>query len=185
MYIDLSICVLIIVIVIAIFSVFSPRKKTVREGIFGEADENNALSALDDLFSQIDQGRVQEVDGNYLMQNADQIEMAKVNDQIALQDADKEHMTFFHPVNTQYWPYYFYSQPYQYQDGGAWPPGMKSRLYNWQPGFETSGWSYWLRPGMAYTRWPRSRWVKQNGSYYFINNGGLKDRLRDYTGEPS
>jgi len=59
---------------------------------------------------------------------------------------------------------------------GAWPSALEltSRLYNWQPGYATSGWSYRMRPGMSYTRWPRNRWIRNNGSFYFINNG--KDR---------
>lgn len=91
----------------------------------------------------------------------------------------KSGASFFNgPADTRYWPYYHYTFPYQYTEGGAWPPNMYSRLYNWQPGFATSGWSYWMRPGMSYARWPRNRWVKNNGSFYFINNG--KDRTKDF-----
>jgi hypothetical protein len=87
-------------------------------------------------------------------------------------------LAFSHPVNNRYWPYYYYTYPYQYTEGGAWPPNMYSRLRNWQPGYDTAGWSYWMRPGISYARWPRNRWVHNNGSYYFINNG--KDRSKDY-----
>jgi hypothetical protein len=178
--------ILIALCILALVFLFSSCRQNVREGIFGEVDQDNALSALDDLNSKMLGGRIEEVDADYLKKYAHQIYLAKLKDVgIANEDAEKEHMTFFHPVNTTYWPYYHYSAPYQYENGGAWPPGMKSRLYNWQPGFGTSGWSYWMRPGISYNRWPRSRWVKQNGSYYFINNGGQKDRQNDFTDNPS
>lgn len=84
----------------------------------------------------------------------------------------------FDPVNTRYWPYYHYTFPYQHTEGGAWPPGMYSRFYNWQPGYDTAGWSYWMRPGMSYNRWPRNRWIQKLGDHYTINNG--TDRSKDY-----
>lgn len=178
----LMILTLIIIILLTLFIFNFCKTKNVKEGIFGIADENNALSALEDL----NNGIIEEVDRDYLKNHAHNIYMAKLRDVgIAANDAEKEHMTFLNPVDTRYWPNYLNSLPYQYQDGGAWPPNMQSRLYNWQPGFETSGWSYWLRPGVYYDKWPRSRWVKQNGNYYFINNGGIKDRKRDYTSDPS
>lgn len=94
-------------------------------------------------------------------------------------DDKKEDMAFFNgPANTRYWPYYHYTFPYQHTEGGAWPPNMFSRMYNWQPGYATSGWSYWMRPGMSYSRWPRNRWIRNNGSFYFINQG--KDRSKDF-----
>ena len=77
----------------------------------------------------------------------------------------------YDPINQRYWPYFYYSFPYNYKQGGAWPPGLFSKLYNWSPSFYTgSTWSYSMRPGMYYTHWPRSRWVRGNGDYYFINN---------------
>jgi len=89
------------------------------------------------------------------------------------------------PVNSKYWPYYYYSFPYQNMTSGPFPPGLYSSLYNWQPAFETSGWSNWLRPGMYYNAWPRGRWVrkqeKTSGSYYYINNGGDSDRVKDFS----
>ena len=93
----------------------------------------------------------------------------------------KENLTFFNPVNYRYWPSYYYSYPYN-TNTGAWPPGMYSKLYYWEPGFQTSGWSTWLRPGMYYKRWPRSRWIRNNGNKYFINNGGSNqsERENDY-----
>lgn len=126
---------------------------------------------------------VQEVSPKFIEENAHKIYLVKSPQKE--KDDSMEQMTFFHPVNSQYWPQYYYGQPYQYKFGGAWPPNMFSRLYNWQPGFQTSGWSYWLRPGITYDRWPRGRWVKQNGTFYFVNNGSEHDRMNDYTGQPS
>jgi len=86
-----------------------------------------------------------------------------------------------HVVDIKQFPYYHYTRPYRYEDGGAWPPNMFTRMLNWYPGFSTgTGWSYWMRPGMSYSKWPRNRWVNTNGAYYRIDNGGEKDRQRDY-----
>lgn len=176
----IGVCLIVILIALLFFLLKYQQKRD----HFGEDDHSYALAALSDLDAGMIDNRIDEVDDEFLKKNAPNVYMVKMrDDKIAAEDAKKEYMTFFNPVNTQYWPYYFYSDPYKYQEGGAWPPGMKSRLYNWQPGFETSGWSYWLRPGVTYSRWPRSRWVKQNGSFYFINNGS--DRSNDYTGDPS
>lgn len=84
----------------------------------------------------------------------------------------------FDPVYTRYWPHYHYTFPYENTEGGSWPPNMHTRYYNWQPGYDTSGWSFWMRPGMSYTQWPRNRWVQKLGGHYTIDNG--KDRSKDY-----
>ena len=62
--------------------------------------------------------------------------------------------------------------PAQFAHGGAWPPGMYSRLRQWSPGYDTtSNWSWAFRPGLKYKKWPRSRWVAHdNNYYYYINN---------------
>jgi len=64
--------------------------------------------------------------------------------------------------------------PYQFAHGGAWPPGMFTRLRQWSPGFNsTSNWMWAFRPGMKFKKWPRSRWVAKPpklDSYYYINN---------------
>jgi hypothetical protein len=87
--------------------------------------------------------------------------------------------TLFHPSNAGYWPNHFYGNPLRYKSGGGWPPNMFSRSYNWEPGFSTgSGWSFWMRPGMSYQKWPRNRWVRNNHKFYYINNG--TDRAHDY-----
>jgi len=88
-----------------------------------------------------------------------------------------EGYTAFHAENTRYWPQYYYSFPYNYKYGGAWPPGMYSRLYFWSPGYSSgSGWSYYLRPGIGYKYYPRNRWIRNttNGTggntYYYLTN---------------
>lgn len=80
------------------------------------------------------------------------------------------------------WPYFYYTLPYRYESGGAWPPGMYSRMNHWQPGYDVHGWSFDMRPGMAHDRWRRNVWVKNNGSKYFIDNGTKEDRVYDYFG---
>ncbi len=62
--------------------------------------------------------------------------------------------------------------PYQFSHGGAWPPGMYSRLRQWSPGYDTTtNWSWAFRPGLKYKKWPRSRWVAHDSNYYYyINN---------------
>jgi hypothetical protein len=80
------------------------------------------------------------------------------------------------------WPFYYYTLPYRYQEGGAWPPNMYTRFAHWQPGYDVHGWSFEMRPGMAYDRWPRNRWVKQNGTKNFVYNGPREDRIYDYWG---
>lgn len=93
-------------------------------------------------------------------------ELEKLESQILLVAHGKTKEGYSFAKN--YWPYYYYSYPYESQV--AWPPGLYSRLYNWQPGFTTSGWSYQLRPGIQYVRMPRARWFRNNGRYYYINN---------------
>lgn len=85
-----------------------------------------------------------------------------------------------HVTNIRQWPYYYYTLPYRYQDGGAWPPGMYTRLSQWQPGYDVTGWSFDMRPGVGFVRFPRNRWLKTDGHKYYINNGGKSDRLEDY-----
>lgn len=101
-------------------------------------------------------------------------------DDIYLVKTPREGMKYFHSENTRLWPHTYFSFPYNYKYGGAWPKGMYSRLRHWSPGFYTgTGWSYYLRPGMGYKYWPRGRWIRNttNGgdSYYYISNRG------DYT----
>lgn len=100
-----------------------------------------------------------------------------------LRKCNTEHMTLSpHVPDIRMWPFYYYTLPYRYQQGGAWPPGMYTRMTHWQPGYDVHGRSFDMRPGMAYDRWPRDRWLKQNGSHYFIDNGTQEDRIYDYWG---
>ncbi len=85
----------------------------------------------------------------------------------------KEGFTYNQPVNTKYWPFHYYSFPYMNKHGGAWPPGMFSRLYYQSPTFHIgSGLSTDFRPGVQFnpTGWPRHRWIKQKGGYNTITN---------------
>jgi hypothetical protein len=112
----------------------------------------------------------------------DKILIIVVKDPQDSSEDGKESFMFYHPVNQRYWPNYYYSFPYTYASGGSWPPGMYSRLYNYTPGFNTSNWSYYLRPGMYYKRWGNnSNWLrKEGGGYYFVNNGTSRERPMDY-----
>lgn len=87
-----------------------------------------------------------------------------------------------HIPDVRYWPYYHYTLPYRYEQAGAWPPGMYSRFSHWHPGYHTHTWSFDKRPGMGFVAWPRNRWVRNNGSYYHIDNGTIRDRMYDYYG---
>lgn len=82
---------------------------------------------------------------------------------------------FMFPNNNMYWPQYYYSFPYNYENGGIWPPGMYNRLNFWSPGFYSgSGLSWGSRPGAVNELWPRNRWVNSppSGKYYNITNNG-------------
>lgn len=140
---------------------------------FTEEDHKNGIRALEEL-EQIFKsgGKIQDVSDEELEKLIDKIYI--VRSEVA-DDTTKEHMNFFHSENTRYWPYYYYSFPYNYKYGGAWPPGMYSRLYYWAPGYYTgSGLSYHMRPGMGYKYWPRNRWIRHtkggNQTYYYITN---------------
>jgi len=85
-----------------------------------------------------------------------------------------------HVTNIRQWPYYYYTLPYRYESGGAWPPNMYTRMSHWYPGYDVTGWSFDMRPGFGFIRFPRNRWLKNDGGHYYINNGGEKDRLEDY-----
>jgi hypothetical protein len=132
-----------------------------------DADRDEAMKALKYLEDHPDD--VIDVQEETLHDMADKIYLVK-SQAIAVGGDRNEDFEF--PINTNYWPQYYYSYPYQYKYGGAWPPGMFSRLYEWSPGFYVSGWRYGLRPGLKFGRWNRNRWVRHNNSYYFINNTG-------------
>jgi hypothetical protein len=48
------------------------------------------------------------------------------------------------------------------------PPNLYNRMNFWYPGFNTSSWSWWFRPGMK-TGF-QSFWIKNNGNYFYIQN---------------
>lgn len=134
---------------------------------FTAKDHSQGKEAVRELFTMLDKGKEPP-------EISDE-ELAKLSDDIFLvvtpSKNSKEHLSFFHPVNTRYWPYYYYSFPYNYKYGGAWPPGMYSRLYFWSPGFYTgTGWMYYMRPGMGYKYWQRNIWLRNNGNYYNVSN---------------
>jgi hypothetical protein len=164
-------CLLLVVLLaLVLFLVLWPKHH--EKESFGSEDQNYAITALEILQSDLHNGTVIDVGDRFLERfELDVIAVAKEND-------GKEHLTFAQPVDTRYWPYYYYSYPYRNQEGGSRPPGMHTRLRNWEPGYQTSGWSYWMRPGMTYDKWPRNRWVRNSNHYYFINNG--KDRSEDF-----
>jgi hypothetical protein len=80
---------------------------------------------------------------------------------------------FKHPVNTKMWPSYYYTVPFNYKYGGAWPPHMYTRLYYWSPAFfNGSGLTYNFRPGIGYRRdgWQRNLYIRNNNDKYFVSN---------------
>jgi hypothetical protein len=94
------------------------------------------------------------------------------------QDPGKKEISLFPDSNTNMWPYYYSSFPYNYKYGGAWPPGMYSRLNYRSPGFFSgTGLTINLRPGMGYKYWPRDRWIRNSqfgdDRYYNVTNNDL------------
>ncbi|HSA76248.1 MAG TPA: hypothetical protein VLE02_01765 [Nitrosarchaeum sp.] len=95
-----------------------------------------------------------------------------------IQCAKRKHESYFtenysHPVNTKMWPSYYYTTPYNYKYGGAWPPHMYSRLYYWSPTyFAGNGLSYNFRPGVGYRRdgWQRNLYIRNNNDKFYVSN---------------
>ncbi len=141
---------------------------------YSKEDEKVGEKVLKELHNLLEnEGEIEEISDDELVELADNIYISVVEGKD--KSSTRENLSFFHAENTRYWPYYYYSFPYNYKHGGAWPPGLFSRLYFWSPGFYTgTGWSYSLRPGLKYSNWPRHRWIKQKKSgsnyYYFITN---------------
>lgn len=132
---------------------------------FSVEDQQAAKQALDELKKQGEE--VVDITTEELEKIADDILIAK----IPTNDSVEEYSSF----SSRFWPYHYYSYPYHKNLGGTWPPGLYSRLYHWSPGFYSgSGWSYYLRPGMANWKWPRNRWVRHNrvggDNYYYVSN---------------
>lgn len=132
-------------------------------------DENIGQRALKELEESLKNGKeIPKVSDDELYTLLNDVYLVKHPNMI-------ERLSYLPEANTRYWPKYYYSFPYTYKYGGAWPPGMYSRLYFWSPGFYSgSGWQYYLRPGISYKYWPRNRWIRhtKNGknSYYYVTN---------------
>ncbi len=153
-----------------------------KSGHFTPEDEAQGEKVVKELFTMLNKGEdVPEVSDKELTSMTDDIFLVVTPSKNA-----KEHLSYFNPANTRYWPYYYYSFPYNYKYGGAWPPGMYSRLYFWSPGFYTgSGWTHYMRPGMGYKSWPRNVWMRNNGSYYNVTNrDSYSHQAADYANTP-
>jgi hypothetical protein len=148
---------------------------------FSKDDEKFAHNLLEALEKNID--KVATITDDELLRLKDDIMMVKDENGDFLSDGKniREGMSFFNPINYRYWPYYYYSFPYQSNKVPAWPPGLFSRLYYWEPGFSTgTGQSYWMRPGISNTAMQRGAWVRKDAgsTYYYLNNG--TNRTDDY-----
>lgn len=114
---------------------------------------------------------IQDLSDEEFQKVVDDIILAKFPEKEVADDKRENFNTF----NTRYWPHYYYSFPYNYKYGTPWPAGLFSRMYYWNPGFGTgTGWMYYIRPGNDYhpDRWPRNRWIRNNGNYYYLSNRG-------------
>jgi len=155
---------------------------------FSHNEENVGEEALKELEEMLKRGEQPP--------NVTEEDLKDLEDDVLLvkapSDLMRENLDYSHPENTRYWPYYFYSYPYNYKDGGAWPPGMFSRLYFWSPGFYTgTGWSYYMRPGVNFNPagWPRHRWIRnarggKNTYYYVTNRDDYLHSASDYSNTP-
>lgn len=140
-----------------------------KEDKFSNDDHKIGHKVVKELFTMLDKGEEPpEISDKELDKLSDDIFLV-----VTPSKNSKENLSYFHPINTRYWANTFYSFPYKYKYGGAWPPSMYSRLYFWSPGFYTgSGWMYYMRPGMGYKYWQRNVWLRNNGSYYNVTNRG-------------
>ena len=160
--------VLLVLVVILIIYLLSRNSKNEP---FTSDDNEVGKKALLELEYILKTGQLPlEVSDEELEKLADSVYMVRTPE-------TKEGMSYFPEENTRYWPQYYYSFPYNYKYGGAWPPGLYSRLYYWSPGYYTgTGWRYYMRPGIGYKYWPRNVWVRNTrggkDSYYYLSNGG-------------
>lgn len=161
----ITIYILIFIIILVIIYILSKNNKNP----YTKDDEDIAQKALQELNKSLKIGKeIPHVKDEELYKLLKDVYLVKHPNMI-------EKLSYFPEANTKYWPKYYYSFPYTYKNGGAWPPGMYSRLYFWSPGFYSgSGWQYYLRPGISYKYWPRNRWIRntKNGknSYYYVTN---------------
>ena len=185
---NLLICLPVLAIVVAL--IYGSRKCSVLcsngSDRFTHKDKQRAEQVLQDLEDQLARDTVPSVTTDALALMENEILLVKLPS-----EDTKEKLSFFPAENTRQWPSQYSSFPYNYKYGGAWPPGMYSKLHHWSPGFYTtgSGWSYYMRPGMGYKSWPRNRWIRntRNGkeSYYYVTNrGNYTHGAADYSGLP-
>lgn len=132
------------------------------------------IERLDTLYRE---GSVPTISTEELSRQADNVIAVAERDSSSERGGTIENYTpLTNPIDYKYWPQYYYSYPYHYKQGAAWPPSMFSRLTYWTPGFQTSGWRLATRPGIYHGHWPRSRWVTDNNKFYFINNNDADNR---------
>ena len=73
------------------------------------------------------------------------------------------------PLNSSFWPQWYYRSPHYKGIEGTWPPNMFSKTRFWSPTFYTgSGLQYYLRPGVKDNNYPRFRWKNDNGRYDYV-----------------
>nr|QBK85716.1 MAG: hypothetical protein LCMAC101_03110 [Marseillevirus LCMAC101] len=102
----------------------------------------------------------------------------------------KKNISVFPEVNTNIWPQYNYSFPYNYKYAGAWAPAMYSRLRYRSPGFYSgTALSVSLRPGIGNKYWSRDHWIRntQFGDKRYFNVTNADDYIHDqsnYDGLP-
>lgn len=151
---------------------------------FSPKDKRLAEYALI-MFYNIDSRKVQDVTDHELKSCENDVILAAFPETKSGQEEEKGSRENFNSFNTRFWPHYYYSFPYNYKYGTPWPPGLFSRMYYWSPGFHSgSGWMFYLRPGNDYfpDRWPRNRWIRNNGNYYYVSNrGDYAKKAADYS----
>lgn len=178
------ICVVIILVVLVLVLFIATRKERLNLEVLQDYPPVQSITDGAGRYATLKEKYEDDMNADHHMPIEGYVHIAKERDFDKQTDADKEysltHDVNFTPINTRLWPYDYYSFPYKDKSAGPWPPGMYTRLDKWYPGFETSGWSFYFRPGSGYKNWRRSTWVRHSPSKYFINNG--HDRSHDYYG---
>jgi len=174
--------IILIFIFIILFIIFRNKKSEK----FSPKDRKAGLLIVKKLQDMLERGeQIPNVSQSQLRTLQDDIYLAVCPD-VGI----KENLKFFSAENTRYWPYNYYSFPYNYKYGGAWPPGMFSRLRFWSPGYYSgSGLRYAMRPGIGHKYWPRNRWIrhtsgKKNNYYYVTNRGNYIHDAGNYANTP-
>lgn len=85
---------------------------------------------------------------------------------VSKEQKGKENYHSSETINSQYWPRWYYSQPYR---TGVYAPNLYTRMNKWSPGYYIgSGWQYQLRPGLGIHQDPRFVWNRSQRGYYFM-----------------